>query len=98
MTSVSVCGVLYRVEYPKLAPTLHGECDSDRKVIRIRKDLSDEGYLATLVHEVAHAAIEESSCRFLIYQELLRKQVNLGNIEELIIRLGVMSLLRATCD
>ena len=61
MTSVSVCGVLYRVEYPKLAPTLHGECDSDRKVIRIRKDLSDEGYLATLVHEVAHAAIEGGS-------------------------------------
>lgn len=70
---LNVLGAEYTVKIERMSKSTYGDCDTDKKVIRLnnRKELSAE----TLLHEVLHAALHESGVGFLLHQEGLEEAV-----------------------
>ena len=61
---INILGAEYTVEVKKMKKGLFGDCDLDKKVIRIN---SQKGIPAeTLIHEVIHASLCESGVGFII--------------------------------
>lgn len=63
---VNILGVDYTVKITKMGKDSYGDCDSDKKVIRLnsKKDQKAE----SLIHEVIHAALYESGVVHIIHQ------------------------------
>jgi len=66
--TVDVLGCPYRVKFCKMPKGTYGDCDTDKKVIRINK--RHKGQSGTLVHEVIHAALYESGLAFILHSAL----------------------------
>ena len=55
---VNILGADYTVRAEKLKKNLFGDCDTDKKLIRVNTDKGEPA--ETLIHEVIHAALHES--------------------------------------
>ena len=53
--TITVGGMKFKIEFREMDD--YGEMDFDKKIISIRKGLSIEDQLDTLIHEVHHAAL-----------------------------------------
>ena len=54
-STITVGGMKFKIEFKEMDD--YGEMDFDKKIISIRKGLSIEDQLDTLIHEVHHAAL-----------------------------------------
>jgi len=66
--NVEILGKEYKVKVCKLDQTLHGDCDTEKKVIRINKNKGNGNLNDTFVHEVIHAILHESGVVQLLHQ------------------------------
>jgi len=55
---VNILGADYTVKVGKLKKGLFGDCDTDKKLIRVNDEKGEPA--ETLIHEVIHAALHES--------------------------------------
>ena len=61
---INVFGVDYSIRFKKMGKHLYGDCDTDKKIIRINDRKED--FASTLVHEVIHAALAESGIHHML--------------------------------
>jgi len=54
-STITVGGMKFKIEFKEMDD--YGEMDFDKRIISIRKGLSIEDQLDTLIHEVHHAAL-----------------------------------------
>jgi len=76
MEKVNILGVEYEVKVKKMPRDVYGECDTDKKVIKINS--RRDGKAESLVHEVIHGALYEAG--------LVHILNNTEGLEEAIVR------------
>jgi hypothetical protein len=52
---VWIAGQKWKIRHCKVPPNIHGDCNYQRRTIRISDKLAGEDRLNTLIHEVVHA-------------------------------------------
>ncbi len=75
-STITVGGMRFKIEFKEMDD--YGEMDFDKKIICIRKGLSPEDQLDTLIHEVHHAALGISG---------LSNILDCQNMEEALVRI-----------
>lgn len=60
--SVTILGKVWRIRAVsrRTMPTSHGECDTDKRLIRLRSDQSPDDQWQHYFHELIHAALHEA--------------------------------------
>lgn len=81
---IDICGVRYSVQEVASvdAADSYGECDYQKSVIKIRKELSHEVKLKAFVHECMHALMFESGA-FHVFKIAKRGKVTEPELEEM---------------
>ena len=74
--TITVGGMKFKIEFREMDD--YGEMDFDKKIISIRKGLSPEDQLDTLIHECHHAALGSSG---------LSNILDCENTEEALVRI-----------
>ena len=62
-TSVKVGGQKYKIRYDYIDDEAHGLCDPDNNTIHIFPNMQADKEFKVLIHEIAHAVIDESLLR-----------------------------------
>lgn len=70
---VNILGTEYTVKICKMGKRDYGDCDCEKKIIRLNRDKDEKA--ESLVHEVIHAALYESGLVHLLHPEGLEEAI-----------------------
>lgn len=65
--SIQIAGIAFRIQYRAIND--YGLCDIDKKLITIRKTLTNQETLETILHESLHACLAVSGLSYLLDNE-----------------------------